>query len=206
MTRALNLPNSITIARLFLAVIFFALMSQYSQRDPQPWMLDWAAGLFIFAALTDSLDGYLARRLGQVTVLGRVLDPLVDKMLVCGAFILLSGPAFVGRDGVNVTGVQAWMVVVIVGRELLVTGLRGINESFGHSFPASIHGKIKMWVQSITIAVIPVLIAHETTWAADNWADLLRTSLVWLAVAATALSAIQYMIQSRFVLSETTPA
>jgi len=203
MTNALNLPNSITIARLFLAVGVFFLMSQYSQRDPEPWKLDWAAGLFIFAALTDSLDGYLARKLGKVTVLGRVLDPLVDKILICGTFILLSGAAFVDRDGVNVTGVQAWMVVVIVGRELLVTGLRGINESLGYSFPASVHGKIKMWVQSITIATIPILIAHHATWAADNWAELLRTTLVWLAVAVTVLSAIQYMFQSRFVLFET---
>ncbi len=206
MTKALNLPNSITIVRLCLAVVFFALLSQYSQRDPEPWKLDWAAGLFIFAALTDSLDGYLARKLGQVTVLGRLLDPLVDKVLVCGAFILYCGPAFVGRDGVNVTGVQAWMVVLIVGRELLVTGLRGINESMGHSFPASVHGKIKMWVQSITIAVIPLLIAHNNTWASGDWANLLQTSCVWFAVIATVLSAVQYVIQSRFVLTETPSA
>ncbi len=204
MNKVLNLPNSITIARLILAVVLFVMMSQYSQREPQPWKLDWAAGLFIFAALTDSIDGYLARRLGQVTVLGRLLDPLVDKVLVCGAFILLAGPAFVGQDGVNVTGVQAWMVVVIVGRELLVTGLRGINESMGYSFPASIHGKVKMWVQSITIAILLLLIAHESTWASDDWAGLLRTCLVWMTVVVTALSAIHYMIQSRVVLAETT--
>ena len=80
MKTALNLPNQITIARLGLAVVFFILLSQYSQVTPKPLMLDVAAVIFIIAAVTDILDGYLARKWGQVTALGRVLDPLVDKV------------------------------------------------------------------------------------------------------------------------------
>ena len=80
------------VARLGLAVVFFVLLSQYSQRLPKPWMLDAAAVMFIVAAATDIVDGYIARKRGLVTSLGRVLDPLVDKMLVCGAFILFVGP------------------------------------------------------------------------------------------------------------------
>ena len=116
MKTALNLPNQITIARLALAIVFFILLSQYSQVVPKPWMLDLAATIFVLAAATDFLDGYLARKRGQVTALGRVLDPLVDKVLVCGAFILLAGRPFVDATGHNVTEVHAWMVVVIVGR------------------------------------------------------------------------------------------
>ena len=112
MKTTLNLPNRITVARLGLAVVFFVLLSQYSQLSPKPWMLDAAAVMFIVAAATDIVDGYIARKRGLVTSLGRVLDPLVDKMLVCGAFILFVGPGFVDANGHNVTEFKAWMVVV----------------------------------------------------------------------------------------------
>lgn len=200
MTKALNLPNQITIARLMLAVVFFALLSQYSQRDPNPMLLDVAAALFIIAAATDFLDGYLARRWKQVTMLGRVLDPLVDKVLVCGAFILFIGPGFVDAAGYNATEVSAWMVVVIVGRELLVTGLRGLNESIGTSFGASLYGKIKMWMQSIAAPAILLLIAHED--AFGSFAPGMRRTLAWATTIVTAMSALPYLIRSRHILSE----
>ena len=149
MKHSLNLPNRITVARLGLAIVFFVLVGLYSHRAPRPWLLDLAAATFVIAAISDILDGYIARKRGLVTPLGRILDPLVDKILVCGAFILFVGTGFVDADGHNVTEVRTWMVVVIVGRELLVTGLRGFNESMGKAFGASLHGKIKMWMQSV---------------------------------------------------------
>ena len=202
----LNLPNKITLARLGLAIVFFVLLGQYEQRAPEPWILDVALGLFIVAAASDFIDGYLARATGQVTALGRVLDPLVDKVLVCGAFILFTGPAFVDASGHNVTEVKAWMVVVIVGRELLVTGLRGFNESVGISFSASLHGKIKMWVQSISAPALLLLVAHEGTWFPPAFAGPARVALVWITVIATALSAFQYLLRSKHILEESTPA
>ncbi len=202
MIRTLNLPNRITLARLGLAIIFFALLAQYSQRSPQPRMLDIAVVIFVVAASTDILDGYVARKRGLVTSLGRVLDPFVDKVLVCGAFILFAGPGFVDTDGRNVTEVQAWMVVVIVGRELLVTGLRGFSESAGQSFGASLHGKMKMWVQSIAAPAILLIVAHEDAWASPLWAAWAKTFLVWLTVVVTALSTIQYLMRSRRILEE----
>jgi phosphatidylglycerophosphate synthase len=126
----------------------------------------------------------------------------VDKVLVCGAFILFAGPGFVSIDGEHVTDVRAWMVVVIVGRELLVTGLRGFSESAGHSFGASLHGKMKMWVQSITVPAILLIVAHEQTWASGSWAVWTKKALVWLTVVVTALSTIQYLIRSRRILEE----
>jgi CDP-diacylglycerol--glycerol-3-phosphate 3-phosphatidyltransferase len=203
MKTALNIPNQITIGRLVLAIVFFVLLSQYSQATPRPLMLDVAAVIFIVAAVTDILDGYLARKWGQVTALGRVLDPLVDKVLVCGAFILFAGQPFVDATGHNVTEVRAWMVVVIVGRELLVTGLRGFNESIGISFGASLYGKLKMWMQSIAAPAILFIVAHEQAWGAA--AEPTKKILVWLTVIITALSTVVYLVRSRHILEESAP-
>jgi len=200
--KALNLPNQITLGRLILALVFFALLSQYSRHANGWWLLDTAAVLFIIAAASDYIDGYIARKHGLITPLGRVLDPLVDKVLVCGAFILFVGPAFVDGNGRNVTEVQAWMVVLIVGRELLVTGLRGFNESSGRAFGASWHGKVKMWMQSITAPAILIVIAHEGHWFSDALAKSIKLSLVWLTVIVTGLSMLQYLVRSRYILEE----
>ncbi|MFQ5462726.1 MAG: CDP-diacylglycerol--glycerol-3-phosphate 3-phosphatidyltransferase [Phycisphaerae bacterium] len=200
--RALNLPNQITLARLVLAIIFFALLSQYTHRAPQLWLLEASIVLFVVAAGTDFLDGYLARKYGQVTALGRILDPLVDKVLVCGTFVLFVGPGFVDASGCNVTGVKAWMVIVIVGRELLVTGLRGFSESTGRAFGASVYGKMKMWMQSIAAPVILLLIAGEGRWIASDPAETIKTILVWATVIITVLSSVQYLIRARSILDE----
>ncbi len=206
MSSALNLPNKITLSRLVLAIIFFVLLSQYSQRSPKPWLLDLSVILFLVAAATDLLDGYLARSRGLITPLGRVLDPLVDKVLICGAFILFAGPMFIDVNGVNVTQVSAWMVVVIVGRELLVTGLRGFNEAQGKPFGALLHGKIKMWMQSIAAPAILLLIAHEEAWLSATTARQIKLGLVWLTVLATVLSMGQYLARARSILDESRPA
>lgn len=198
----LNLPNQITVSRLGLAIVFFVLLSLYSQADSNRLLLDIAAAIFIVAAATDFLDGYLARKRGEVTPLGRVLDPLVDKILVCGAFILFAGPAFVDSTGHNVTEVRAWMVVVIVGRELLVTGLRGFNESRGKAFGASVYGKVKMWTQSISAPAILLIVAHENQWGHAETVTLIKQGFVWLTVIATILSSIQYLLRSRYILEE----
>lgn len=202
MSNTLNVPNQITLSRLGLAILFFTLLSQYSQRAPEFLLLDIANALFIIAAVTDILDGYLARKWGMETSLGRVLDPFVDKVLVCGAFILFVGPGFVDESGKNVTGVQTWMVVLIVGRELLVTGLRGFSESQGRAFGASLWGKMKMWMQSIAAPVIMLLVAHEKNWAIESWSEGIKFTVIWLTVLATVLSCAHYIFQSRHILGE----
>ena len=197
-----NLPNQLTLLRLILAIVFFAILSGYSQRQPQPWRLDVSLVIFIVAAITDYLDGYFARKHNQVTALGRILDPVVDKVLVCGGFIFLAGPAFCTVDGVNITGLREWMVVVIFGRELLVTGLRGFSEARGISFAASLHGKLKMWMQCIAAPAILLLVAHEATWAGGSWASVTNSVLVWLTVIVTTLSMIQYLGRAKYILEE----
>ena len=206
MKHSLNLPNRITVARLGLAIVFFVLVGQYSHRAPRPWLLDLAAATFVVAAISDILDGYIARKRGLVTPFGRILDPLVDKILVCGAFILFVGTGFVDADGHNVTEVRTWMVVVIVGRELLVTGLRGFNESMGKAFGASLHGKIKMWMQSVAAPAILLIVAHEGTWFSVDKAQTMKITLAWLTVVVTAVSMGQYLMRSRYILEESTPS
>lgn len=202
---AINVPNQITLGRLVLATILFVCLAQYEHGQSSLRMLDWAAALFIVAALTDMLDGYLARRQNQVTSFGRVLDPFVDKVLVCGSFIFLCGPGFVDNTAVppaNVSHVSAWMVVLIIGRELLVTSLRGFSEAQGDSFGANMFGKAKMMVQSITIPVILIFLAHPNSVFASPNVRWIQPALVWLTVIVTTASMGSYLLRARNILSE----
>lgn len=198
-----NLPNQLTLFRLILAVVFFVLLARYSQRQPRSWLLDVCFGIFIVACITDYLDGYFARKQNQVTAFGRVLDPVVDKVLVCGAFIFFAGPAFCNAAGDNITGIQAWMVVVILCRELLVTGLRSFSEARGINFGAEFVGKAKMWIQSVTIGVLLFAVARRGVGASPR-ADLIQSIFVWATIAVTAASLVTYLVKARAILSETT--
>lgn len=174
-TTVFNLPNQLTASRLLLAVILFALIT----------LERWPACLVVFAlaALTDYLDGYFARRQGLSSSLGRVFDPLVDKVLMCGAFIFLlpygSSPGWL----------TPWMVVVVVSREFLITGLRSYLESLGVTFGADWLGKLKMGLQcAALVAIFVSLYTPESRPFA-----LLRDLLVWAMLAATILSGLQYL-------------
>lgn len=169
-----NLPNQLTASRLGLAVVLFALIAF------ERWL--WALAVFALAALTDWLDGYLARRQGLTSSLGRVFDPLVDKVLMCGAFIFLLPRG-------NAEGwLTAWMVVVIVSREFLITGLRSYLEQLGHTFGADWLGKLKMGLQCA--AVVAILLSLYQPSALLAWT---RDILVWAMLAATILSGLQYI-------------
>lgn len=176
----LNLPNLLTTGRFFLAIVLFVLI-EYRQ---------WIACIAVFAlaAFTDWLDGYLARKLNLGSTLGRNLDPLVDKVLVCGAYIFLL-PA---RDDTGQSaGLAAWMVTVVVGRELIITGLRSFLENQGASFGADLLGKIKMVLQCGALVAI--------FWALESpaqWVDVVRDCLIYGMLAATALSGLQYLVKA----------
>jgi CDP-diacylglycerol--glycerol-3-phosphate 3-phosphatidyltransferase len=179
----MNVPNTITVGRLVLAILFFGTLSVYRAGLGTSWILYLALALFLVAALTDWVDGYIARRLGMVTAFGRVADPLVDKILILGAFIYFLSLA-------HLTHVQAWMVVVILARELLVTGIRSLAESKGIQFSALYFGKAKMWVQSITAIWILVYLAH---FQEASWAVPITRIAVYVTVAVTAASLIPYV-------------
>ncbi len=198
----INLPNQITIARLFGAVVFFICLAQFDASVPHPrWrLLDVSAGLFFIAAISDIIDGYLARKRNQVTSFGRVIDPFVDKVLVIGGYIFLAGNGFTDRSGFQISYVTPWMVVVILGRELLVTSLRGTTEASGQPFGANVYGKVKMALQSTTVVWLLITLAHR-----EAMFTLLQVGrmLLYATVAVTALSALPYLWRARGVLAQT---
>jgi CDP-diacylglycerol--glycerol-3-phosphate 3-phosphatidyltransferase len=197
----INLPNQITIARLFLAIVFFICLAQFDGRTEAPryWILDVSVALFIIAAITDIVDGYLARKYNQVTSFGRVIDPFVDKILVIGAYVFMAGERFTDTSGENISHVCDWMVLIVLGRELLVTSLRGVTEASGQSFAANIYGKLKMLLQSVTVVWVLLHLSHPD-WPASlvNFTE----SLVYIMVAVTALSVLPYLKASRSILSQ----
>jgi CDP-diacylglycerol--glycerol-3-phosphate 3-phosphatidyltransferase len=195
----INIPNQITLGRLVLAIVFFVLLSFYSPGIPQRhWLLTVCFWIFLVAVLTDILDGWLARTWKQVTSFGRICDPVVDKVLVCGAFVFFATGIFYDSETQrNVSGVQPWMVVLILVRELLVSAIRSFAEAQGTEFAAIWVGKAKMFVQSASVcAILGVLAWHPQTLA---W---LRELCVWVTVVVTGLSIIAYVNRARaFILS-----
>lgn len=172
----LNAPNSVTIGRLGLSFVLF-------------WMI-WVEGLwisaaivFVIAAMTDALDGWLARRYGQITTLGRVLDPFVDKIIICGAFVFL-------LEKKLDSGVNSWMVIIVVGREMFVSSLRGFLEKEGKDFSASLAGKAKMLLQCA--AVTGCLLSLSPRIRSEGF-NLVRDIVLWTAVAATVWSGLIYV-------------
>ena len=135
----MNLPNSITFVRILSIPLLIWVLSttRLSSENGQKELL--ASALFIGASITDGIDGYLARKRGQITTMGILLDPLADKMLIASAYITLVQ--------FNPSLVPAWVAVIVIGREFLVSGLRGIAASEGFTIEASDLGKFKMVVQ-----------------------------------------------------------
>ncbi len=192
-----SIPNLLTLSRLVLAGAFFVVLNQYRYEgaagDRQTWLLLSAFVLFIVAAITDGLDGYLARRWDAVTPFGRIVDPVADKILVLGAFIYLAGPRFLapGSSGELVTGVYPWMVVVILLRELGVTSIRGALEGMGIDFSAQRSGKLKMIFQVIAVPVLIAAVWLDPT--RHEWVRWVRDVAVWSTVVVTIVSGLPYL-------------
>lgn len=202
-----HIPNLITIARLVLTVIFFALLNvhTYVHFTRSMWI---AFVVFLVAAFTDMLDGYLARAWHVESAFGRVVDPFVDKILVCGAFIFFSSTDFINvelvpQKNISITGVAPWMAVVLIGREFLITSLRGLAEARGIPFPADWSGKLKMFVQSFAIGAIIVDVAtayQDGHLQHIPWIQAVTTLAIWLTLLITILSAIGYIYRARRIL------
>lgn len=181
---SLNLPNLITVSRLILAVVLFGLI------EHGHWWLT-SAFLFLFAASTDWLDGYLARKYGQVTTLGRILDPFVDKIIVGGTFLFLLEKNGVKEGSATLnSGVNAWMVIIVIGREMFVSSLRGFLEQQGKDFSASLSGKAKMLLQCVAVTASLLSLCSEVHLP---WLTPIRDALLWIAVAVTFWSGVVYI-------------
>jgi CDP-diacylglycerol--glycerol-3-phosphate 3-phosphatidyltransferase len=168
----LNLPNTLTVLRILLVpVVIVALLDETPNGDAI------AAGVFALAALTDGLDGYIARSRGAVTTFGKLMDPIADKLLVTAALVAL----------VSLNRLDAWVAMVIIAREFAVTGLRGLAAEQGVVIQASWLGKVKTALQ---IAAIIALIVFDP-------APLSVDLLVYAAVAATVVSGVDYFFGFR---------
>ena len=195
MTR--HIPNLLTATRFFMAIAFFIIIGFYDAEQDGGWpVLDVAFVVFLVAVCTDMVDGYLARRLGHQTTFGRIADPFVDKVIVCGALVCLVGKEFLAvREGgsglVNLTGWQTWMVVLIIARELLVTGMRSFSESHGVPFAASWSGKVKMILQCTAISWSIVYVAHWVD--GPGWTEVVRDVLIWATTLFTGASGLVYV-------------
>jgi len=182
---ALNPPNIITLSQLLLAVFLFWLIDVGGH-----WLA--ACAVFVVAAATDALDGFIARRYGMVTKIGRILDPFVDKVIIGGAFMFL---AVQPESGVN-----AWMVIIVIGREMFVTSLRSVLEQEGKDFSAIMSGKIKMVVQCAAVACSLLFLEYArgsgVAEGSQAMARHVRDGLLWTSVAVTLYSGYEYVIRA----------
>lgn len=203
--------NQVTVGRIFIAAAFFVVIGLYDiDANPNLQLLGAGFVLYVIAALTDILDGYLARSRNEVSAFGRVADPIVDKVLVVGAFAMLAGPDYILQPGMYpipeswphwVTGgmaslIQPWMVVVILAREFIVSAVRGYSETLGVPFPAIGAGKLKMFAQSVAIGGV----LFTQSWlphAAWAWWTCIVT--VWASVLLTVGSGVLYLYKARGV-------
>lgn len=199
----LNLPNALTLSRLGLGVGVFILVHRAaalvgtalpdrSASEEAARLLDLALALFGVASLTDWLDGLIARRYNLLTDFGRVADPFVDKVLVCGVFVLLVP--------IEAAWVRPWMVVALVAREFLVSALRGYLESRGRAFGAMAWGKWKMAVQCGAIGYLFFYLAHLQ---GSRPAEALAAGAVWFTVILTVGSGAAYLARAVRVLAAT---
>jgi len=172
----LNLPNKLTLLRIALVPIFMIFLLLESLGDIGRYL---ALGVFILAAITDALDGYIARRDGLVTNLGKFIDPLADKLLVSAAFISL----------VDMQAISAWPAVIIISREFAVTGLRILAAAEGVVIAASNLGKYKTNAQIFSIIFLILDLPFSNI-------------LLWIAVILTLISGLDYLLKSKELISE----
>jgi CDP-diacylglycerol--glycerol-3-phosphate 3-phosphatidyltransferase len=184
-----NLPNYITFIRILSIPLLIWVLStgRLTSQHGEKELL--ASALFIAASITDGIDGYLARKRGQITTMGILLDPLADKMLIAAAYVTLVQ--------FNPSLVPAWVAVIVIGREFLVNGLRGIAASEGFTIEASDLGKFKMVVQIVSVVAV-ILAHHWREWPLFGgyffpvyWIAFVA---IWFMVFLSLISAVDYFV------------
>jgi len=173
----LNLPNKLTLLRVFLIPVFiyFYLASPF----PEPFSVYAALAVFLAAAATDALDGYIARKYNLTTNFGKLMDPLADKLLVVSAMIAM----------VQTELFPSWAAIVIVAREFLITGFRTVAAERGIIIAASFTAKIKTASQIVMTAVLLL-----------NISEILNCVFIWIAVILTVVSAVEYIVKNKSVI------
>jgi CDP-diacylglycerol---glycerol-3-phosphate 3-phosphatidyltransferase len=185
-----NLPNYITLSRIAaIPLIIWVLTTSYFSPRQMTLRVVLASSIFVLASITDGLDGYLARRRGQITTMGMLLDPLADKLMIAAAYITLVQliPSIV----------SVWVAVIVIGREFLISGLRSIAASEGFTIEASELGKLKMVVQIVSV-VSAILALRWDAWPLFGGIFLpvrfIAFLAVWFMVAVSVISAVDYFV------------
>ena len=177
----MNLPNKLTILRVIMIPFFVAALLYDGGANQN--MRYVAAALFIIASLTDMLDGKIARKYNLVTNFGKFMDPLADKLLVCSALICM----------IELRELPAWMVIIIISREFIISGFRLVASDNGVVIAASYWGKFKTTFQMIGVVLLIFNIPALST---------LTTMIVWIALALTVISLVDYIVKNAGVLTE----
>lgn len=177
----MNLPNKLTILRVIMIPFFVAALLYDGGANQN--MRYVAAALFIIASLTDMLDGKIARKYNLVTNFGKFMDPLADKLLVCSALICM----------IELRELPAWMVIIIISREFIISGFRLVASDNGVVIAASYWGKFKTTFQMIGVVLLIFNIPALST---------LTTIIVWIALALTVISLVDYIVKNTGVLTE----
>lgn len=177
----MNLPNKLTVLRVIMIPVFVVFMLFPAVGAASKWI---ALVLFVTASLTDLLDGHIARKYNLVTNFGKFMDPLADKLLVCSALICL----------VELRKIPAWIVIVIIAREFIISGFRLVASDNGVVIAASYWGKFKTTFQMIMICLM----------IADLEPLMLLTTIVmWVALALTVISLVDYLVKNKEIMKET---
>jgi len=193
----MNLPNQLTVARLLLSFVFVALLSI----DGIPFGGTAALIVFSVAAFTDFLDGYIARKHSLITNFGKLMDPLADKILMCAGFVILT----------RLELIPAWIVIAIISREFLVTGLRLLASAEGVVLAAENLGKYKTIFQIVTVIYFLLILAarespfHWLSPVFDSFIAgpaVLGQFLIWISLSLTVISGISYAWKNRKLLSD----
>jgi CDP-diacylglycerol--glycerol-3-phosphate 3-phosphatidyltransferase len=194
-----QIPNILTFGRFVLTVIFLIMLLYsprfYAQGElPFPGFLDIAFILFCIAGLTDMVDGAIARKLGVASKFGRMMDPLADKALVCGAFIcfaVIGEPKLFDFEPVTMAIIRWSVAAIIILREVYVTVLRHIAEARGINFAATVSGKIKMFLESFAIGTVVIKMAHVQTATWGHWFTTITFALMLIVTVISGLRATQ---------------
>lgn len=179
----MNVPNRLTILRVIMIPLFVIAMLW----EALPYSDYFAGGLFVAACITDFFDGYLARKYNQITIFGKFMDPLADKLLVCAALIcFLADPQ---------TNMPAWVVIVIISREFIISGFRLVAAEKGVTIAASYWGKVKTFVQMAMSIILVFHFSHDIF-------RIIESILIYASVILTVISLLDYIYKNRAVMKD----
>lgn len=189
----MNLPNKLTIFRVILIIPFVVLLlggeaGWFGSNVLIPNVI--ALAVFIIASLTDLADGKIARKYNMVTNFGKFMDPLADKLLVCSALIAL----------IELKRIPAWIVIIIIAREFIISGFRLVASDNGVVIAASYWGKFKTTFQMVMVCLMLINVPGVETWW--PWLNVLTQVIMWIALALTIISLIDYLVKNKGVLKE----